>query len=145
MLTPWQILGIVTAVLLLVWLSDRIITRSRTMGLRRFAAQRRFKYCPADRFNIARRIASALPHPQASEVRVRDLMYRTSDAGYHYVFTAEYVVSEIGGARSLNRVVACTDEPPGRSCERFAKVEIADRSSPLFEQYAGLLKIESPT
>jgi hypothetical protein len=132
------LLTIAVTLVALLWFFDRFASRLRAGRLRRIARGLRLQYSPIDRFNLAARVARSLPDPAAADVRVRDLMYRSTDAGYEYVFTAEYRVGTISGARR-DRVVARAWEPHGRSCDRFENVHVADRALKLAKQYESLV------
>jgi len=141
MLTPWHILAIALLILLLAWFLDRAVTRNRSERMRALALKFHMRYVPVDRFHIAPRIAIDIPVPGAADVRVRDLMYRTDDTAYTYVFSVEYATGTIDGVRR-NCVVARAVEPAGRSCDRFTGVRFSDTPKrSLTEQYEALMSI----
>lgn len=141
-LTPWHILAIASLLLILTYVVDRGVTSRRRRRLRKLAAELRMRYSDIDRFRIAPRLALTLPISGAADVRVRDLMYRLADDGttgaYLYVFTIEYAIGTIGGV-SRRRVVGCVAEPAGRSCERFDRIDLADQTQPLADQYRAMV------
>jgi hypothetical protein len=140
--TSWRLLAIAALLVLTVCLVDRVLSRWRATRLRRVARSMRLRYSPIDRFNLAVRVAPSLPDPAAADVRVRDLMYRSTEVGYEYLFTAEYRTGTISGAQR-RRVVARADEPHGRSIERFDSVHVADHALKLEQQYRSLVASDS--
>lgn len=151
MLTPWHILAIASLLLLLMYVIDRGVTRRRNRHLRQLAVDLRMRYSAVDRFRIAPRLALTVPMSGAADVRVRDLMYRLSESsgaasgegGYVYVFTIEYATGTIAGV-TRRHVVGRVIEPVGRSCEQFDRVDLADQTQPLDEQYRSLLSQPEP-
>lgn len=139
----WHILGGVVVCVLLVWLADRLGTRTRSNRLRKLAHAQRARYSATDRFNLAPRIADSLPEPGAADVLVRDLMYRGGESGHDYVFTVVYTVGTITGAKRRRRV-ALAHEPEGRSRHRVQITRVAETDQPLSEQYQSLLDTVTP-
>jgi hypothetical protein len=138
-LTTFHLLGLAIVAVLGVWVADRWAYRTHVSRMRRIARELKVRYSPIDRFNLASRIGGQLPDVAAADVRVRDLMYRTTDASHDYVFTVTYSVGTASGVRR-RRLVAAAAEPHGRSCDRFANVRLADASCcNVAEQYATLL------
>jgi hypothetical protein len=121
-----------------VWVADRLVSRRVARRLARFAAERRIGYSQLDRFNLASRVRSCLPHPGAAEVIVRDVMYRTDDDRHAYVFTATYLTGTTSGT-TRHRIVGAVEEPRGRSCDCFGDLRLADASIDNESQYASLL------
>lgn len=133
-----NILGVVTACVLSVWIADRWFARRRGRRLARFAAERHVRYSGVDRFNIGCRIRACLPHPGAAEVVVRDVMYHTDQDNHAYVFTATYLTGTTTG-HARHRIIASVTEPRGRSCDCFAQIQNADPSLDVESQYRALL------
>ena len=133
-----NILGMVAACVLSVWVADRWIARRRGRRLARFAADRHVRYSGVDRFNLGLRIQPCLPHPGAAEVVVSDVMYRTDQDNHAYVFTATYVTGTTSG-HARHRIIAAVSEPRGRSCDCFGSVRAADASLDVEAQYRSLL------
>ena len=135
--SSWNLLAAALGFLLLLILTSRLSARLCSRRLRQLAARERMRYSAIDRFHLAPRVAEWLG-TGAADVRVRDLMYRIGDGDYLYLFTAEYAIGTIRGARR-RRVVARTSEPTGRSTPRLTAVTLADAGRPLREQYLELL------
>jgi hypothetical protein len=133
-----NILGLVAACVLSIWVVDRWTARCAARRLARFAATRGVRYSQLDRFNLAPRVRACLPHAGAADVIVTDVMYRTDEDRHAYVFTATYLTGTTSG-QSRHRVIAAVTEPRGRSCDCFGDLYLADASADVQTQYASLL------
>lgn len=134
----FNLLGLVAACVLSLWVADRWVGRRRAGRFARFAAERHVRYSRIDRFNLAPRVRACLPHPGAAEVIVSDVMYRTDQDTHAYVFTATYLTGTITG-HTRHRVIASVTEPRGRSCDCFATLRTGDASLDPQFQYQTLL------
>ena len=126
-------LAVLLVVVLSVWLKSRLTSRR----LRRIAVEQRMRYSAVDRFNLAARVAEWLGIG-ASDVRVKDLMYRVGVSDYVYIFTAEYAIGTIGGL-NRRRIVGRTFEPAGRSVPKLEKVRLSDGRLPVRDQYLAMI------
>jgi hypothetical protein len=122
---------------------ERVHRRRSAIAFRRLAVAHGMHYSPGDPLRVAPRVAGALPVPGAAAVRVIDMLYRTDDAGHHYVFTAEYTVGVVNVKRRLRRAAAF-DEPRG-STAAPAVVRLAAAELPIVEQYEALLRRGVPS
>jgi hypothetical protein len=122
-------LAAVLLVLLVCLMLDRHVSRRRARRLRRVADHCGFRYSSVDRFGLAPRIRPLLPQA-ASDVVVRDLMYRSAAGGYVYAFTAVY-----GGGRG--QMVLHARE--ATSDATLLDVREGDKALSLGEQYRRLL------
>jgi len=139
-LTPMNLLlaaiGITAIAAMVYWL----IRRREQQALSELAKSWRMHYSPRDVFNLAPRVAPRLPVPGAAEVRVRDLIYGTEEAGHRYIFSADYTVGVIR-SKSRRRFVVSVLEPRGRSdASVWSSMRVAPDDLSLIQQYESLKK-----
>jgi hypothetical protein len=77
--------------------------------LRSLAGQWQMHYAPGDRLRLAARVAERFAVPGACNVRVRDLMFRTTGNQHQYLFTVEYGVGVVRGKRRRRRVAGFSE------------------------------------
>jgi hypothetical protein len=143
--SPMLMLGFAFTLTAGAGVAARITRRRRRRALGILAREWGMHYSRNDVFDLAARVASRLPAPGAANVRVIDLIYGTEQAGYRYIFTAEYTVGVVRG-KSRQRCVVSVLEPRGRTEEIvWTNFSIAPTDRPLIEQYRSLACTETKT
>jgi hypothetical protein len=125
--------------------------RRRSSAVAAVAAEWHMRYLVEDRFNLAARVAAALPIPGAADVVVRDLIYGedrpTSDElsslghsapSLRYFFTVEYTVGVVRGKRRQVAVGTLTESRTGTVGEGYSKVTLAPAGLGVIDQYQHL-------
>ena len=132
-----MLLAILTVATVTAAVVESVRGRRSAAAYRRLAVAHGMHYSPGDPLRLTPRVAAALPVPGAAAVRVIDLLYRTDEAGHHYVFTAEYTVGVVNVKRRVRRAAAF-DEGRGSGRAPLA-VRLGAEQMPLVEQYERLL------
>ena len=134
---PLILLALLVAATVVARVVDGVARRRRAVAYGLLAVAHDMHYSPGDPLRLTPRVAAALPVPGAAAVRVIDLLYRTDDAGHHYVFTAEYTVGVVNVKRRVRRAAAF-DEPRGTTVPPAA-VRLGPEHLELAGQYESLL------
>jgi hypothetical protein len=104
---------------------------------RKLAIEHQMHYSSRDSLRLTPRVATILPLPGASAVRVIDLLYRTDDRLHYYVFTAEYTLGVAGPKHRIRRAAAFTESKT--ASDSISPIRLGPAEAPLFEQYLALL------
>jgi hypothetical protein len=107
-------LSLVVELTVLAWVTHVALHFLRRQRLRRLSSEWHMGYAQADLFNLAGRIAPLFPIPDATNLRIVDLIYCSEGPSHRYVFTAEYTCSIDGGCARERRVMTFC-EPQGDS------------------------------
>ncbi|MGC4033030.1 MAG: hypothetical protein QM754_15100 [Tepidisphaeraceae bacterium] len=134
--TLWIMPAVILVVLTGIYAMDRHFSGLRASRMRRLAERCGFRYSRVDRFGLAKRVKSDLP-VAASEIAVRDLMYRQEGRCHIYAFTVVYSSGQSRGALVLHAREVCG------SCA-LSDVRSGDPSLNIGEQYRRLLHESSP-
>src|SRR5688572_19497852 len=130
--------------------------RRRSTAVAAVAADWQMRYLPEDRFNLAPRVAAALPIPGAADVVVRDLIYGedcpagqlsspgTPAPGLRYFFTVEYTVGVVRGKSRLVGVGTLTESRTGTVGEGYSRVTLAPPALGVIDQYQHLKNSLAP-
>lgn len=120
---------------LLAWIIHRLLRFVRSQRLRRVAAEWGMSYAQHDPFNLARRIASYFPFPNAQDLRIRDLIYCSEGPWHRYVFTAEYTRSADEGYWRERRVMTFCEPRDASSADHASSLAAAPEHLLILEQY----------
>jgi hypothetical protein len=127
--------------LLLLTAAAGIIHRQRNRRheavFRDLAVENHMHYSPRDSLRLTPRVATLIPLPGASAVKVVDLLYRTDEQLHHYVFTAEYTVGVTGPKHRIRRAAAFTESKT--TADSISPIRLAPEQSSLLEQYQTLV------
>ncbi len=116
---------------------NRYRRRREETVYRKLAVDHHMHYSARDSLRLTPRVATFIPLPGASAVRVIDLLYRTDDQLHYYVFTAEYTLGVTGPKHRIRQAAAFTDSKSAADVNspiRLGAIEL-----PLIEQYRALL------
>lgn len=132
-MTPAAYLLLIVAITVAMALGWRIVRFVRRRRMRRAAAAWQLRYCPADQFRLARRLAGEFPIVGAADFYVLDLMYGGDTAVYRYLCTVEYTLGLTRHKQRHRRVIQLIEpRGPGQS---DLQIQIAPTDRPLLEQY----------
>lgn len=141
---PLTFLATMLALTLAAFAGHLFLRRRICCRLRHLAAEWRMHFAEDDRFQITPRVREKFPVPGASDVCVKDLIYRVEAEHFRYFFRVEYTE---GVVRTKKRVcrVATFCESRDRACPiGWSPLIFAPRSLPLEEQYARLRELAEP-
>jgi hypothetical protein len=122
--------------------AEYLILHRERKKLRGIAHNWHMHYAPGDRLRLASRVAEQFTLPGAYDVRVRDLMFRTSGNRHEYLFTIEYGTGVVRGKRRRTRVggfaeaVARANTAPAAA----GHLLLGDKELSLAEQYRQLFE-----
>ncbi|MGE5612476.1 MAG: hypothetical protein ACM359_24725 [Bacillota bacterium] len=107
----------------------------RCQRLRRVASEWRMGYAQKDPFNLARRIVSCFPVPDAEDLCIVDLIYCSEGSWHRYVFTAEYTRSADGGRWRERRVMTFCEPRDASLVADASSLAAAPEDLPVLDQY----------
>lgn len=119
-------------------LINRVLLRRQQAVYRQLAIERHMHYSPRDPLRLTPRVASQIPLPGASAVRVIDLLYRTDEQFHYYVFTAEYTIGVAGPKHRIRRAAAFAESKTVSAMP--ATIRMGAEELPLVEQYRLLMR-----
>jgi hypothetical protein len=111
-------------------IAEMISVYRRRRWLRRLAKQWNMHFAAGDRLRLAGRIASRLPVPGCSNVRVRDLLFSTDGQWHRYVFTVEYAVGAVRGKSGRTHVVGSLEPVTHAVAANYALIFAPDNLAP---------------
>jgi hypothetical protein len=138
MIPPLEFLALMVAASGLAWGIYLVHRARRRQLLRRLANGWAMRYAEADLFNLRDRIVGNLPVPEATQLRVLDLIYATVGDRHRYLFTAEYTCGRSDQYRRQQRVITFCD-PRESSLPCIPSTMLAaPEELPVLEQYRHL-------
>lgn len=113
------------------------LSRLQARRLRRLAHQWNMHFVPDDRFKIAQQVCRQIPLVGATDLRIRNLMFRTDAGCRDYLFTCDFVSGVLFSQRR-RRLVAALHEPDAAVPAQFHAAQFAPQNVGVLEQYRRL-------
>jgi hypothetical protein len=108
---------------------------------RKLAVDNHMHYSARDSLRLTPRVATYIPLPGASAVRVIDLLYRSDEHSHYYVFTAEYTLGVTGPKQRIRQAAAFTESKSAADVN--SPIRLGAMELPLVDQYRALLSHSS--
>ncbi len=138
MLPPILFLASVIALCAAGWAGHKLLLRHRRKKLRELADQWEMRYTPNDLFNFTLRLKGNFPIPDATDIRVVDLIYGAEQDAHRYFFTAEYTAGPLDHYRRDCRAMTVCEHKDTSSHAPVTDVTVALAGHGIVEQYRQL-------